>query len=365
MTDTLTRIPPAGRPPPPGQPPAIGGYGPSAREAQMSHGRRIDAPPSRPVTHTGPRAGLGAVTANPACDDVDALTVPAAASGRAFDHDFRVLHCRELDDDADGDDDQRPLVLATPAPADGLSPGPGSRHRSARHRRSGRARSPARHRRSATGPAPARALMAALAAGAVAAAAHAAITSGNGTGAPVAVTTGADEGMQIVTLDATPAASVLAEEFVHAVAFAQERAQRETRLQRPLYASPTRGILTSGFGTRWGVLHGGIDVANAIGTPINAPADGVVIAAGPVAGFGMWVKLRHDDGTVTLFGHIDRATVQTGQHVMAGDQIALMGNTGNSTGPHLHFEVHLAGDRQTDPLPWLAERGVPLSALTG
>ena len=211
--------------------------------------------------------------------------------------------------------------------------------------------------------------MAALAAGAVAAAAHAAVTSGgavgNGPGKSVTVATDVDEGMQIVTLDATPAASVLAEEFVHAVAFAQERAQRETRLQRPLYASPTRGILTSGFGTRWGVLHGGIDVANAIGTPINAPADGVVIAAGPVAGFGMWVKLRHDDGTVTLFGHIDRATVQTGQHVMAGDQIALMGNTGNSTGPHLHFEVHLEGDRQTDPLPWLAERGVPLSALTG
>lgn len=209
--------------------------------------------------------------------------------------------------------------------------------------------------------------MAALAAGAVAAAAHAAVTSGgaagNGTAAPAA--TDVDEGVQIVTLDAAPAASVLAEEFVHAVAFAQERAERESRLQRPLYASPTRGVLTSSFGTRWGVMHGGIDIANAIGTPINAPADGVVIAAGPVAGFGLWVKLRHNDGTVTLFGHIDRATVQTGQRVMAGDQVALMGNTGNSTGPHLHFEVHLAGDRQTDPLPWLAERGVTLSALTG
>ncbi|OFJ54580.1 M23 family metallopeptidase [Mycolicibacterium grossiae] len=333
----------------------------------MSHGRRIDAPPSRPVAHTAHRAGLGAMSENAPCDGVDARIVPAAVSGRVFDHDFRVLHCRELDDDGDDDDDQRPLVL-TP-PADELSPGHGLPNRSARHRRRGRPRSPARHRRSTTRPIPARSLMAALAAGAVSAAAHAAVTAGSATGnpmgAPGAVAASADEGMQIVTLDAAPAASVLAEEFVHAVAFAQERAERESRLQRPLYASPTRGVLTSGFGTRWGVMHGGIDIANAIGTPINAPADGVVIAAGPVAGFGLWVKLRHNDGTVTLFGHIDRATVQTGQRVMAGDQVALMGNTGNSTGPHLHFEVHLAGDRQTDPLPWLAERGVALSALTG
>lgn len=211
--------------------------------------------------------------------------------------------------------------------------------------------------------------MAAVAAGAMAAALQFAVAPGDvtspATAAPANPGVDGDRGLQVVPVESVAAASVLAEEFNHAVAFAQERAQRETRLRRPPYTSPTRGILTSGFGTRWGVLHGGIDVANSIGTPIYAPADGVAIAAGPVAGFGLWVKLRHDDGTVTLFGHLDRVTVSSGQRVMAGDQVALMGNTGNSTGPHLHFEVHLAGLRQTDPLAWLAERGVPLTALTG
>lgn len=209
--------------------------------------------------------------------------------------------------------------------------------------------------------------MSAIAVGAVAAAVQSAVTRG---GVPVSVEPPADSpaqagGVQIVTAASTATRFVAAEEFEHAVAYAQVRAQRETRLQRPLYASPTRGILTSGFGTRWGVLHGGVDIANAAGTPIYAPADGTVIASGPVVGFGIWVKLRHYDGTVTLFGHLDRTAVETGQRVTAGDQVAMMGNTGNSTGPHLHFEVQIDGLRQTDPMTWLAERGIPVAALTG
>lgn len=73
----------------------------------------------------------------------------------------------------------------------------------------------------------------------------------------------------------------------------------------------------------------------------------------------MWVKIRAGDGTVTLYGHIDTTMVQTGQRVMAGDQIATMGNRGNSTGPHLHFEVHRNGTDKIDPMAWLGERGVP------
>ena len=121
--------------------------------------------------------------------------------------------------------------------------------------------------------------------------------------------------MQVVTVASAADATVHAEEITKAAAFAQERAEREARLQRPLFVMPTKGVFTSGFGYRWGVLHGGIDIANSIGTPIVAAADGVVIDAGPTAGYGAWVKLRHADGTVTLYGHVN---TWTGQHRRAG-----------------------------------------------
>jgi len=172
------------------------------------------------------------------------------------------------------------------------------------------------------------------------------------------VVTGSVDGMQIVSV--TPAAdtSVHAEEITKAAALAQERADREARLNRPQFVMYTKGVFTSGFGYRWGVLHGGIDIANAIGTPILAVADGVVIDAGPTAGYGAWVKLRHADGTVTLYGHVNTWLVNKGDHVMAGDQIATIGNRGNSTGPHCHFEVLLNGTNRIDPVPWLAQRGL-------
>jgi murein DD-endopeptidase MepM/ murein hydrolase activator NlpD len=113
------------------------------------------------------------------------------------------------------------------------------------------------------------------------------------------------------------------------------------------------------------VLHAGIDLANSIGTPIRAVSDGVVIDAGPTAGYGMWVKLRHADGTVTLYGHVNTTMVRVGERVMAGDQIATMGNRGNSTGPHLHFEVLLAGTQRIDPVPWLAKRGLSVGTFAG
>lgn len=142
--------------------------------------------------------------------------------------------------------------------------------------------------------------------------------------------------------------------------FSEERAAREAAARRPLFVLPAVGTYTSNFGQRWGVLHAGVDIANAIGTPILAVADGKVIDAGPAAGFGMWVRLQHADGTITVYGHIDSANVTVGQEVMAGDQIARMGNRGFSTGPHLHFEVHLPGENKIDPLPWLASRGIGL-----
>jgi murein DD-endopeptidase MepM/ murein hydrolase activator NlpD len=144
--------------------------------------------------------------------------------------------------------------------------------------------------------------------------------------------------------------------------FAEDLAAQESAKLRPLFAKFTSGNYTSGFGARWGVQHLGIDVAGPIGTPIYAVADGTIIEAGPASGFGMWVRVLHDDGTVTIYGHIDTATVSQGERVMAGDQIATMGNRGFSTGPHCHFEVWLNGTDKIDPVPWLATRGISLGS---
>lgn len=211
-----------------------------------------------------------------------------------------------------------------------------------------------------------RLLISAMAAGAVAAAMHTtpvhpistteAVPTANASALTGAAGDNAPRGVQVVTAQPATNAAAHNEEFAKGVAFAQERAQREARLQQPLYVIPTKGMLTSTFGYRWGALHAGIDIANAIGTPIVAVADGVVTDVGPTAGYGMWVKLRHSDGTVTLYGHVNTTLVNIGQHAMAGDQIATMGNRGNSTGPHLHFEVLLGGTERIDPMPWLAKR---------
>ncbi|WP_433685543.1 M23 family metallopeptidase [Nocardia sp. CA-119907] len=146
----------------------------------------------------------------------------------------------------------------------------------------------------------------------------------------------------------------------HGSKFAEEMAAAADAKLRPLFTKFTSGTFTSGFGQRWGVLHGGVDIAAPIGTPIYAVEDGTVIDAGPAAGFGMWVRVRGDDGTVTVYGHINTAVVSVGEHVLAGDEIATVGNRGESTGPHCHFEVWLNGTDRIDPVPWLATRGISL-----
>ncbi len=127
-----------------------------------------------------------------------------------------------------------------------------------------------------------------------------------------------------------------------------------------VYVRPTQGEFTSGFGARWGVVHYGIDLANAIGTPIYAYTDGVVEDAGPASGFGLWVVLRHPDGTHSVYGHVNRMFVTVGEHVQAGQQIAEIGNRGESTGPHLHFEIWAPDGTKINPIPWLAEHGIDI-----
>jgi murein DD-endopeptidase MepM/ murein hydrolase activator NlpD len=132
---------------------------------------------------------------------------------------------------------------------------------------------------------------------------------------------------------------------------------------RPKAVLPVDGArFTSGYGARWGTFHYGIDLAAPMRTPEYAAMDGVVVRAGSASGFGLAVYVLHENGDVTVYGHMDKILVEPGQYVEAGETIALLGNRGQSTGPHLHFEVHQGGmnGKRIDPVPWLAERGVEI-----
>jgi len=120
------------------------------------------------------------------------------------------------------------------------------------------------------------------------------------------------------------------------------------------YMWPAKGLLTSGYGWRWGRMHKGIDIAAPIGTPVVAAAPGVVVTAGwNSGGYGNLVEIQHPDGSVTLYAHNNRILVREGQQVAQGEQIAEMGSTGYSTGPHSHFEVHLPGQGAVNPIGFL------------
>lgn len=143
---------------------------------------------------------------------------------------------------------------------------------------------------------------------------------------------------------------------------ASRAAERAAELARPKWVRPGTGYLSSCFCARWGTFHYGIDLAAPYGSPIYAAGDGVVIKAGPATGFGKWVVIQHANGDVTIYGHMEKFLVHIGERVQAGQLIALVGAEGESTGPHLHFEVHVGGldGRRVDPVQWLAERGVTI-----
>ncbi|MEU4802057.1 M23 family metallopeptidase [Actinosynnema sp. NPDC023587] len=159
-----------------------------------------------------------------------------------------------------------------------------------------------------------------------------------------------------VSKNADPAAE--AQKLTKSARISEDREAAEAEAKRPKYSRPANGDFTSGFGGRWGTMHNGIDIAGPIGTPILAAADGVVIEAGQASGFGLWVRVEHPDGTITVYGHVDTYSVRQGQRVQAGEQIARMGNRGFSTGPHLHFEVWNPGGMKINPLGWLNAKGI-------
>lgn len=112
------------------------------------------------------------------------------------------------------------------------------------------------------------------------------------------------------------------------------------QITKPKYTIPTTGVLSQGYHP----AHIGIDIANAVGTPVVAIESGTVVFAGwDDWGLGNAVKIQHSNGNVSVYGHNSQLYVQSGDTVNKGDAIAAMGSTGNSTGPHLHFEYHTKG----------------------
>jgi murein DD-endopeptidase MepM/ murein hydrolase activator NlpD len=130
---------------------------------------------------------------------------------------------------------------------------------------------------------------------------------------------------------------------------------------------PVAGPLSSGFGVRGNPFggssrefHKGQDIAAPIGTPVMATADGVVTVAGWLRGYGWVVYIDHGNGISTRYGHLSRIDVAVGQTIKRGEQLGLVGSTGRSTGPHLHYEVLING-QATNPIPYLPTVTAPRS----
>lgn len=109
---------------------------------------------------------------------------------------------------------------------------------------------------------------------------------------------------------------------------------------------------TSGFGNRWGRLHAGVDLAGSYGTPVYATADGVIVHADWQSGYGRLIRIKHEFGIETRYAHLSQIRVKVGQRVSRGDRIGDMGNSGRSTGTHLHYEVRVGG-KPINPMTYI------------
>ena len=143
--------------------------------------------------------------------------------------------------------------------------------------------------------------------------------------------------------------ATVSEEVINQIA--QEKKEEEKRKSSTvngvyLSVTPTTGHITSRFGSRESIrdhAHKGMDIATKTGTPIKAAAQGTVKHSGVMGGYGNLIILDHGNGVQTYYGHCSKLYVKKGEKVSAGDVIAAVGSTGNSTGPHLHFEVRING----------------------
>ncbi|GAA4895350.1 hypothetical protein GCM10023223_06130 [Stackebrandtia albiflava] len=139
--------------------------------------------------------------------------------------------------------------------------------------------------------------------------------------------------------------------------------EAEPAAPAPDWVTPSKAPISDVFGPRaWraGEMHYGADFAAAPGEKNFAAADGVVVQAGSNGGYGISVIIEHEDGITTVYGHHSQLLVSAGDEVKAGDPIGLAGSTGDVTGPHLHFEVHMANGDAVDPIEFLKDQGVKL-----
>jgi murein DD-endopeptidase MepM/ murein hydrolase activator NlpD len=141
--------------------------------------------------------------------------------------------------------------------------------------------------------------------------------------------------------------------------------QRARWISQTPAITPVKGIFTSGFGSRSDPLthghgnHQGVDIAAAPGQPVRASADGIVMRAGNLGGLGNAIFVAHGYGITTRYGHLSKVEVRPGQRVKRGDVIGRVGNTGRSTGYHLHYEVRQDGE-PVNPLVYILDNGGPL-----
>ena len=127
----------------------------------------------------------------------------------------------------------------------------------------------------------------------------------------------------------------------------------EIVVNKGMFGWPTDGVVYSLFGYRWGQMHAGLDISGKTGTTVIAARDGTVEFAGRKGGYGNLIIIRHADNYETYYGHLSVISVQVGETVRRGEKIGLMGSTGKSTGPHLHFEVRKDG-KVRNPLFFLS-----------
>jgi len=167
------------------------------------------------------------------------------------------------------------------------------------------------------------------------------------------------------SLDGVDSASLAQQERSNAADQAS-RSDRGAGLSTSIAAAPDAWVLpfhdyefTSNFGMRWGRPHKGVDLAAPEGTPFAAVHDGVVVVAEWRSGYGNMIMIDHGGGLATVYGHSSQLLVKAGDKVKAGQIIALTGNTGFSTGPHLHLEIHVNGEA-VEPVAWFKQHGVDL-----